>query len=79
MTVGIVLRTIALLAGMYTVGLLVTVMSLASLEAAGLAIDTPYCAPGECRATAMHPLPATDSQSGDLGILAAAAFIAGKL
>ena len=80
MSVDIVLRTLGTLACLYTVGLLVTVMSLASLETAGLMVTAaPPCAPSDCRAVATHHLPPASDEIEQHGILAAAAFFAGKL
>lgn len=80
MNVDSVVRTFGFLAGIYSAGLLVTVMSLASLEAVGVSpmASTP-CDPRECTAVAAHhhALPAT--ASADPGIMAAAVYFAGKL
>lgn len=73
-----VMRTVGLLVGMYLAGLVVTVTSIASLEAAGFNLSMPMCTPGECRNTAvLHhapPLAPAMADAGDTGILATAAL-----
>lgn len=78
MPVDIVLRTLGVMAGMYAVGLLVTVMSLASLEAAGIHVAaTPTCAPGDCRRVAHHYQPAAAEPSSS-GVLATAQLLVSR-
>lgn len=75
MSTDLVLRTITTLACVYTFGFLVTVMSLASLEAAGLASAALPCGPGEC-----HTIATTDRgpapQDTSSAFLGAAVFLA---
>ncbi len=78
-----VMRTVGLLAGMYLAGLVVTLISLASLEAAGFNLSMPMCTPGECRsAVVLHHAPPLGPATADAGrepsVLATAALYMAK-
>lgn len=80
MSVNSVLRTFGFLAGIYSAGLFVTMMSLASLQAVGFSpTASAPCDPRECTALAQHHHALPASSHGDPGFLAAAVYVAGKL
>lgn len=80
MSVDSVLRTIGFLAGVYSAGLLLTVMSLASLQSAGVSpLAATHCDPRDCTAVAAHHTVTQVVTQGDPGLFSAAIYFAGKL